>query len=152
MINIITAINILGVTALLGLVGYWFYKKIKKKYKKIKPEDNIPKELLEDFEILERRLKESNGNKTAEQILWEFTRERSERAAARTADISGRTEDTGIRRTSYAKLPTIENLRGDRELVRGKDIQIQSNPGNTKEQPSTREDKRKSKIDWTNFS
>jgi hypothetical protein len=158
----------------------WILLRMYKKHKiKVKKESQIPQEVLDDFQELERRIKQSDGRQTAQEIIWQYTREReqrklnniqqleggqdkyaieiaqqvskdySRRDEGRGASTSTRqfqsTEDTGARRTTYRALPANQDIRGDRELVRGKDIQIQSDINNPK-------DKRKSKIDWTNFS
>ena len=53
---------------MISLITYLIVRMIKKKRKK----NEVPEDILKQFEELERRLKDSNGTKTGQQVLWEM--------------------------------------------------------------------------------
>ena len=134
-------INIIG-GLILGVILFFIIRYLLKKRKlKIKAEDKIPQEVLDDLDELERRLKESNGNKTPQEIFWNYTRERSERGTRE----QGRRDHPGFREPDITNDKSTEDIRRDREPERRESIQVQSNSDTTKKQ-------RESKTDWANFS
>jgi membrane protein implicated in regulation of membrane protease activity len=60
--------SVVLVLLLIGLI-FWFIKRRKKK-------KQIPQEILDEFNELERRFKEHNGQVSHQEILWEFYKER----------------------------------------------------------------------------
>lgn len=76
MINmiIIYVILIIGLLIGFGFALYLIRRKIKKQ---VEIAENIPQEFINDFLEVERRLKESNGERNPHTILWEFAREKS---------------------------------------------------------------------------
>jgi len=66
---------------ILGILGFAFLiKYIRKMIIARKEKFEAHEEVLKDFNELERRLKESNGEKDAYTIIWEYAGERGERA------------------------------------------------------------------------
>ncbi len=167
MVASILIFNIIIFT-LLFIILVWiairWIKKFRYKFKIKKQNANIiPQDVLNDFEELERRIKTSRGNQTPEQIMWEYAKERNTREVnlngnkitdavstqtsgdSRGSSIEQRKRYPGLREASTRVQQSNEVVRGDGKLFRGEGIQVQPNRNNTK-------DKRKPKIDWTNFS
>jgi len=160
-----TIITIVFGVILFG-IATWFAIRFVKKIKKKNAQPPIPPEILNDFQELEKLIKESNGKETAEQILWNYCKDRQHRkevndkngikANNETFNESG--EGSNRTGTNAANTGTDSprvagatssgstkdgSLFGDRDSGRGKSIQVQSDTGTSK-------DKRKPKINWDN--
>lgn len=116
----------------------------------MKQVSEIPPEILEQFNEVQRRYKEANGTKTAYEVLWEVTRERGD----------------GTKPTSTGRLQTIArdgntigfskpqaaDLARDREPERRFNLPLRTVDETTTVNRDQPKDKRKSKIDWDNIN
>lgn len=151
---------------LLIAIGVWFFLRYRKK-KKIESQlaNNIPQEVLEDFQEAERRIKTgAMDGKTPYNILWDIARERNRKYNLNQANEKeviqngegrrtkqGRSDNGGSYKTEPTPRTTTEDIRGDRELKETRNIQLQSNIDTPKEQQDTGRTKRSPKKDWVSF-
>jgi hypothetical protein len=138
-IDIVLGLILVGIVS----IGVWRY--LKKRKAKKQREGKIPQETLDDFETIERRYKEANGNTTPYETLWQYARERSERRDRATTAFSGQAEDARAGRRTEPVQAADEDIRRDREPIERRSVQVQSDIDNPK-------NKRKPKLNWEDFS
>lgn len=107
------------ILALFG-VGIWLLiRGIRRRKAKGKPSEQVPQDITEDLEYCERRLKETNGTATPQQILWELARRRTD---IRTAERATEASNSTARDTKVSEQPSrvqpVDNERDARDEVR----------------------------------
>jgi hypothetical protein len=153
-INYLNTGIVIGVI-LLVIIGIWLLLRLIKK-RKLTKLDGVPPEMLDIFNEAEKRIQKggtANNGITPYQILWEIARERNRGAGtSRPEDTRTGVSNTGVRTTGSDSSAADGHLQGDRESVEARDFQLQSYLDSTEVEREPTEDKRKSKIDWNDFS
>lgn len=139
--GIIIVIGIIVALVIALILARWYYKRRKRlKY------SQIPLEMLEDFEIAERRLKEDKDGKTnPHKILWEIARRREQRGRdVYHAEIAASQRD----KAEYGEVTGREQADGYAELS---DEPQRREPVQAGVVKADRTVKRKPKRNWAKF-